>query len=91
MVNLRLCPCCNIQYDIVDMISIDGINKCYCCVKNERIAKIMNWENIKSVHILKIKNLLTEIDSVSVFDKNIIDGKLEDLNESWVILKTFIR
>ena len=91
MVNLRNCPCCSIEYELIDLVTVDGVNKCCACVKQERIEKQLQWENVKSVNILKIKDILTEIDNMSVFDKNLMNSKLDDINETWVVLKQFIR
>lgn len=88
---LRLCPCCNIQFELIDMISIDGTNKCCTCVRYERIEKDINWQNVKAVNISKIQDILTEINNMSVFDKASMNIKFDEINEAWVNLKDFIR
>lgn len=87
------CPCCdcNVDYDIVDLIYIDGVYKCPLCVKNERQAKSDGWPAIKDANMLLIQSLITEIDSVSALNQPLMLSKLTEIQDMVNAMKKYVQ
>lgn len=85
------CVCCNMNLDLNELILVGNVYKCALCIKNEKIAKRVDWVNYKASKLLEINNLLDELDNADILDQLVVNETINNLMSCVNDLRDFVR
>lgn len=84
-----ICPRCEVECDLLEMILINDKYVCMDCIKVQRQQQLDGWEATKTTQLADIQTKLTELNSISILNRIDMLQKIREIQDSILQLKYY--